>query len=75
MEDNSTKNLKKLFLIFKDAIDGERKAQVLYQKAIRLCEDEFLKKILESFYQDECRHEQELMDRYNKIRTEYNFDE
>lgn len=74
MEDNMSEKTKKLFLIFKKAIDEERGAQALYQQAIKLCQDEFLKEILEGFYQDELRHEKELMAQYNKIRKEHNFD-
>jgi rubrerythrin len=59
---------RQLFLIFRDAVRREREAQTLYQHAAGLCQDEELKKLFESFYKDEVRHEEALIQRYNRLR-------
>ena len=61
----------KLFLLFKSAIDSERKAQDMYKRAMELTDDEEFKGVLEGFYQDEVRHERKLMDQYNKMTREF----
>ena len=60
-----------LFMLFKSAIDSERKAQDMYKRAKELVDDEKLKEILEGFYQDEVRHERKLMDQYNMMTREF----
>ena len=62
---------KRIFSIFKTAIAAEQSAQAMYKEAAGLCEDQPLKKIFEGFYQDEKRHEQELLNRYALLRDEY----
>jgi rubrerythrin len=59
---------RQLFLIFRDAVQREREAQTLYQHAAELCQEEDLKKLFESFYKDEVRHEEALIQRYNRLR-------
>ena len=63
--------IKQLFLIFKDAVRREQEAQTTYQQAAELCQDEELKSFLEGFYKDEVRHEQALIQRYNRLRETY----
>ena len=63
-------NIKKLFLVFKKAIGEEKGAQAMYMQAKKLTDDDELKEVLEGFYQDEVRHERELMNRYNKMRED-----
>ena len=53
--------IKRLFLIFKDAVQREQEAQATYQQAAELCQDEELKKILKGFARDEARHEKLLI--------------
>ena len=60
-----------LFLLFKGAIESERKAQDLYKNAKELVDDKDLQEILESFYQDEVRHERKLMEQYNLMTREF----
>jgi rubrerythrin len=62
---------KQLFLIFREAVQREQEAQALYRRAAELCQDEELKKLIESFYQDEVRHEEALIQRYNDLRNIY----
>ena len=66
--------VQKLFLIFKQAVEDERNAQVMYKKAAELCEDEMCREVFEGFYNDEVRHEKILMQRYNMLREKYGVD-
>jgi rubrerythrin len=70
-----TEQQERLFLLFKSAIDAERKAQDMYKKAMELTEDDEFRDILEGFYQDEVRHERKLMDQYNKITRKFSVTE
>jgi rubrerythrin len=63
---------RRLFLIFKDAVQRERDAQNIYKQAAELCEDKALKELLEGFCKDEARHEKALLERYNRLRKRYN---
>jgi rubrerythrin len=74
MPEEMSEQTEKLFLLFKSAIDAERKAQDMYKKAMELTDDDF-KEVLEGFYQDEVRHERKLMDQYNKITREFSITE
>ena len=60
-----------LFLLFKDAIESDRKAQAMYKTAKEHVHDDDLKEILENLYQDEVRHERKLMDKYNIMTKKY----
>jgi rubrerythrin len=71
MSKEMSEGTKRLFSIFKAAIAAEQSAQAMYKEAAELCEDQPLKKILEGFYQDETRHERELLNRYALLRDEY----
>ncbi len=71
MPEEMPERTKQLFLIFKDAVQQEREAQITYKRAAQLCEDEELKGILLGFYSDEIRHEEELVEQYNRIRDRY----
>jgi rubrerythrin len=71
MSKEMSERTKRVFSIFKKAIEGERSGQAMYKEAAELCEDQSLKKIFEGFYQDEIRHEQELLKRYALLRDEY----
>ena len=62
--------LKLLYDIFKQAINGEREAQKMYQDAIALCEDNTTIQTLEKLLKDEMRHEEKLIEQYNKLKSE-----
>ena len=66
-----TENEKKLFELFKNAVEAEQAGQAMYKEAMALCDDPVLKEILNSFYQDELRHEKELKARYKQFREEF----
>ncbi len=75
MSDKLPENIRKLFLTFKKAVEAERAAQAMYLQAKELSDDNVLKEILEEFYQDEVRHELVLVERYNKLRQEFNIED
>jgi rubrerythrin len=66
-----TDNTRKLFLVFKKAVEAEQEAQTMYKEAISVCDDTEGRKILEEFLADEIRHEKEIMNQYNKLRKNY----
>ena len=66
-----TERERKLFAIFKRAVHAEQDAQAMYQEAIGLCDDPLLKAILNGFYQDEMRHEKEVLGRYHQFRSDF----
>ena len=70
MEDDSTlfsKREKKLFAIFKMAIEAKQDAQKMYRQAQRFCDDPVLKKILQGMEREETAHEKELSRWYARI--------
>jgi rubrerythrin len=62
--------LKLLYDIFKKAVEHEREAQKMFKAAISLCEDNRTIRILEALLQDELRHEERLLEQYNRLRKE-----
>ena len=74
MSSGLSENVKKLLRIFRKAIGAEKAAQDVYMRAKDLTDDDILKEVLEGFYQDEVRHERELVDRYNKMREDFGED-
>jgi rubrerythrin len=61
--------VRKLFLLFKRAVEDEKNAQTLYQQALEVCDDEVMRKALKQLYEDERRHERELITFYNQMRA------
>jgi rubrerythrin len=55
---------------FKLAIEAERQAQAMYSELKKMSDNELLRQLFEGFYQDEVRHEHELVRRYNELRQE-----
>ena len=74
MPENAAERAKRLFLIFKNAIEREKSTQAIYKEAAELCDNESLKKVLEGFYRDEVRHEVGLLEHYSKLREQYNLE-
>lgn len=58
-----------MLVLFKSAIEEERKAQQAYGETLRLCDDPSLRGIIESFIQQEKTHEETLLRIYNDLRT------
>jgi rubrerythrin len=71
MSDALPENMRLLFKIFKQAVEAEREAQNMYQEAMFICEDEKTKAAFRALYEDEVRHEQEVMDLYTELRSKY----
>ena len=71
MAEEMPEKAKQLYLIFRDAMQREREAQITYQSAAELCEDPELKGVLLGFYRDEVRHEGALVEQYNRLRDRY----
>ena len=71
MPEEMPEKTRQLFLIFRDAVQREREAQITYKHAAELCEDKELKRLLKGFYRDEARHEKALVQRYNRVRKRY----
>lgn len=74
MEKQLPDRVAKLFLIFKQAVEDERRAQKMYQEALALCDDELTKTALQELYRDEVRHELQLVERYSALRREFGVD-
>jgi rubrerythrin len=75
MENHIPDNVSKLFLLFKQAVEDERRAQIMYKEAMDLCEDDSTREVLEELYEDEVRHERKLLKRYNALRREHGVDQ
>jgi rubrerythrin len=59
----------RLFLMFKQAIEDERRAQETYKEAMGITEDRLLVEVFRSLYEDEVRHERELVQRYEQFKA------
>ncbi|MGA2610321.1 MAG: hypothetical protein ABSH01_22995 [Terriglobia bacterium] len=71
MPEEMPENTRQLFLIFRDAVQRERDAQITYKHAAELCEDKELKGLLMGFYRDEVRHEEALAEHYDRLCNRY----
>jgi rubrerythrin len=69
MDEAAKSRTRRLFEIFKMAVEDERRAQRQYKEALSLCDDPDTARLLEQLYEDEVRHEQDLMERYNELRS------
>jgi rubrerythrin len=56
-----------LLEIFKAAMQDERRAQRVYTLALGLCQEPSLRAVLQGLIDDEVRHEQILLERYNAL--------
>lgn len=74
MEKNEEKEFR-LFMLFKEAVEAERRAIKLYQNLINACSDHEVKKILEGFLQDEIKHERHVIEKYNEYKNKLKIQE
>jgi len=74
MSDPMPDKVRKLFTIFKQAVEAERQAQAMYEEALMLCEDPATREAMQVLHDDEVRHEKEIIDRYNELRRRFNID-
>ena len=70
-----TEKAQELFVAFRGAIEAERAAQSTYLRLKELSDNEILEQVLEGFYQDEVRHEGELVKRYSQLRREFDIED
>lgn len=75
MENPIPDRVSKLFALFKQAVEDERRAQTMYKEALDLCDDERTRAVLGELYDDEIRHELELVERYRALRKEFGVEE
>jgi rubrerythrin len=64
------KRQRRLYLIFKMAIEGERLAQARHKEAQKVCDDPDLKEVLLDITKEEAAHEKTLLDWYARIKGE-----
>lgn len=60
---------KKLFFLFKTAIEAEHSAQEMYSSLLATADDDELRSIITEFRREEARHEQVLLEEYAKMRA------
>lgn len=58
----------RLFLVFKQAIEDERRAQETYKEAMTITDDPMLLAVFQTLYEDEVRHEREMVRRYEQFK-------
>jgi rubrerythrin len=63
--------VRKLFLMFRNAVQREREAQRLYKRAVELCDDQEHRELLEGFGKGQLRHEKALVQGCNRLRKKY----
>lgn len=68
MTGSLTEKQRKLFSLFQIAIEEEKKAQILYSDMLQNAVEASLKNILESFIQEEKKHEETLLRMYSDLR-------
>jgi rubrerythrin len=61
----------RLHRIFKTAIDLGREEQKLYAEAAELCDDDELRRVLESFSMYEAGHQHFLLEKYKEYRDHF----
>jgi rubrerythrin len=61
----------RLFLVFRQAIEDERRAQETYREAMTITEDPILVAVFKLLYAEEVGHERKLMKTYNEFKKRY----
>ncbi len=69
LAENHVNQEQRLFIMFKQAIEDERRAQETYKEAMGITEDQLLVEVFKSLYDDEVRHERELLHRYETFKA------
>jgi len=70
MQKPLTEKQKRLFELFKVAIEREQESQKLYTEMAEACEDDDLRQVIETLGASERVHEEVLLERYKFIRAE-----
>jgi rubrerythrin len=64
---------RRLFDLFKTAIEAERAAQHMYSEMLAASNDDEIRAIIESFRSEEENHERFLTDKYAEMRAAYSW--
>ena len=75
MQKPLTEKQKRLFELFKIAIEREQEAQHLYADMALNCEDDELRQVIDTLRESERMHEELLLERYKIFRTAVAFKE
>ena len=70
MTEKEDSRTQKLFQLFKTAVEKDREAQTMYSEALLLSTDPSMTRVLQKLYDEEVRHEQQMMAYYKEIRDE-----
>jgi len=73
MEKPLTDKQKRLFALFKIAIEREQEAQQIYADMALNCEDDELRQVIETLHGSERMHEEVLLERYKLLRADAQF--
>ena len=73
MEKAMTDKQKRLFELFKLAIEREQQAQALYTDMAQTCEDAPLRAVIETLRHSEQLHEELLLERYKVLKADTGF--
>lgn len=65
---------RKLFYLFKAAIQAEQEAQETYKRALEYTDNPALKEVLKRLHEDELGHEEKLNDYYTELRRKLGTD-
>lgn len=61
----------RLLLVFRQAIEDERRAQDTYAEALTITDDPMLLAVFAALRDDEARHERELASRYSEFKQRF----
>jgi rubrerythrin len=64
-----TTRQEKLLVLFKNAVERESEAQKAYSEMLPLNDDPAIRRIIETFIEQEKQHEETLLRMYNELRT------
>jgi rubrerythrin len=73
MERAMTEKQKRLFALFKVAIEREQEAQQLYADMAVNCENDELRQVIDTLRESERMHEELLLERYKFLRADAQF--
>jgi rubrerythrin len=72
LTESMSEDHQRLFLVFRQALEDERRAQETYTEAMGITEDQALIEVFRTLLEDERRHERELLSRYEDFKARLN---
>ena len=70
-EETLSEKEQRLLIVFRQAIEDERRAQETYSEALTITDDPMLLAVFTALRDDEARHEQELTERYAAFKQRF----